>query len=105
MSSSDSGDQASARGMSLLLLIHPSLPIAGFFSRAFIFVNFVKMLCTSAHTYICTAVVLVPSSPTPGEFHTLSLHVFITSHIDKNFHIHFSVGYWIPLKLNECDVK
>ena len=68
MASSDSGDQASARGMSLLLLILYS-PV---FSRAFIFMNFMP----SAHTYICTAVVL---APIPVEF---SLHVFITSHID-----------------------
>ena len=50
MSSSDSGDQASARGMSLLLLI----PYSPVFSQAFIFMNFVKMLCTmpSAHIYV-----------------------------------------------------
>ena len=51
MSSSDSGDQASARGMSLLLLIPYS---QGFFhGHLYIFVNFVKMLCNHAFcTYI-----------------------------------------------------
>ena len=54
MSSSDSGDQASARGMSLLLLIPYS---RGFYSRAFIyfreFRENVVYLCTYIYMYSC----------------------------------------------------
>ena len=55
MSSSDSGDQASARGRSLLLLIlYSQVFLRAFISQFHEFLLIVKMLGTmpSAHTYI-----------------------------------------------------